>query len=66
MRKIRSQTTSADAYGLKAGMFAVTALAIALALSGCNKPDDTQTPGQKLDSAIGKTEQAAAEAKRQG
>lgn len=63
VKKIRSQTTAADTFGLKAGMLAITALAIALALSGCKKPDDTQTAGQKLDSAIGKTEQAAAEAR---
>lgn len=63
VKKIHSQTTAADAFGLKGGMCAVTALAIALALSSCKKPDDTQTAGQKLDSAIGKTEQAAAEAR---
>lgn len=37
-----------------------------MALSGCNKPDDTQTVGQKLDAVINKTEKAAAEAKLQG
>lgn len=63
VKKICLQTTATDAFGLKAGMFAVTTLAIALALSGCNKPDDTQTAGQKLDSAIDKTEQATAEAR---
>jgi len=39
-------------------------LALTLALSGCNKPDDSQTAGQKLDSAIAKTEEATAEARR--
>ena len=66
MKKICSQTTQVTFIGLKTRIFAVASLGIAMALSGCNKPDDTQTPGQKLDSAIGKTEQAAAEAKRQG
>nr|WP_051984455.1 BON domain-containing protein [Polaromonas sp. CG_9.11] len=37
-----------------------------MALSGCNKLDDNQTAGQKLDLAIGKTEKAAAEARVQG
>ena len=48
---------------LKGAALVLTSLALALVLSACNKPDDHQTPGQKLDSAIGKTEQAAAEAK---
>ncbi|ABM36232.1 BON domain-containing protein [Polaromonas naphthalenivorans] len=48
---------------MKKPLIAFTSLALALALSACNKADDHQTPGQKLDSAIGKTEQAAAEAK---
>ena len=37
-----------------------------MALTGCNKPDDTPTVGQKLDAAIDKTEKAAAEAQLQG
>ena len=48
---------------MKKTRIAFTLLALTLALSACNKADDHQTPGQKLDSAIGKTEQAAAEAK---
>lgn len=63
MKKIRSQPTAVDVFGVKAGMVVVTALVIALALGGCKKPDDAQTAGQKLDSAIDKTEQAAAEAR---
>jgi hyperosmotically inducible periplasmic protein len=39
------------------------ALAVALTVSACNHADDGKTAGQKLDSAIAKTEQAAAEAK---
>lgn len=67
MKKIRSHTTQVAVFGLKFRILALTSLGIAMAVvSGCNKPDDSQTPGQKLDSAIGKTEQAAAEARRQG
>jgi hyperosmotically inducible periplasmic protein len=40
-----------------------SALALALTVTACNKADDGKTAGQKLDSAIAKTEQAAAEAK---
>ena len=39
------------------------ALSVALALSACNKQDDGKTAGQQLDSAIAKTEEAAAQAK---
>jgi hyperosmotically inducible protein len=39
------------------------ALSVALALSACNKQDDGKTAGQQLDSAIAKTEDAAARAK---
>lgn len=35
----------------------------ALSLAACNKHDDNQTVGQKLDSAISKTEQKADQAK---
>ena len=45
---------------------AIATLGIAMTLSACNKPDDMQSPGQKLDSAIGMTEKAAAEARLQG
>lgn len=38
---------------------------LVLALSACSKQDDSQTAGQKLDSAIAKTGQAAEEAKLQ-
>jgi hyperosmotically inducible protein len=67
VKKIRSQTRQLAVPGLKNRIFAVALLGIAIALSsGCKKSDDSQTPGQKLDSAIAKTEQAAAEAKVQG
>lgn len=39
------------------------ALSVVLALSACNKQDDGKTAGQQLDSAIAKTEDAAARAK---
>jgi osmotically-inducible protein OsmY len=41
----------------------VVALSVAMALSACNKQDDGKTAGQQLDSAIAKTEEAAARAK---
>lgn len=41
----------------------LVAAALALALSACSKQDDSQTAGQKLDSAIARTGQAAEEAK---
>lgn len=66
MRNICPQTTQVEGFGFNTGAWAATALVIALALSGCNKPDDQQTTGQKLDSVISKTEQAAAEAQRKG
>lgn len=39
------------------------AVPLALALSACNKQDEGKTVGQQLDSAIAKTEEAAARAK---
>lgn len=53
-------------FSLKTSLLVATSLSFALALSACNKAEDNQTPGQKLDSAISKTEQAAADAKRKG
>lgn len=41
----------------------LAALVSSLALVACDKRDDDQTAGQKLDSAIAKTEQKAEEAK---
>jgi hyperosmotically inducible periplasmic protein len=41
----------------------LNALALALALSACGKADDGKTAGQKLDSAIAKTEQAGEQTK---
>ncbi len=38
-------------------------VALVLALSACGKKDDDKTAGQQLDSAIGKTDQAAADVK---
>ena len=47
---------------LKSAAWALSIVALA-ALSACGKKDDGQTAGQKLDSAVSSTEQAAAEAK---
>ena len=67
MKKIHAQTMQSGVFSLKTRILAVTSIGIAMALlSGCNKPEDSQTPGQKLDSAIGKTERAAADARLQG
>ena len=48
---------------LRTALVAVSSLALALALNACGKQDDGKTAGQQLDSAIAKTEQAAAAAK---
>ena len=40
----------------------MTLLAAAAALTACSKSDDQRTVGQKLDTAVAKTERAAAEA----
>ena len=47
---------------LKAVTLALSVIALA-ALSACGKQSDGQTAGQKLDSAVASTQQAAAEAK---
>lgn len=41
----------------------VSSLVLVLALSACGKQDENRTAGQQVDSAIAKTEQAAAEAR---
>jgi len=48
---------------LRTALVAASSLALALALNACGKQDDGKTAGQQLDSAIAKTEQAAAAAK---
>lgn len=48
---------------VRGGLVAMGALALVLGLSGCNKQDDGRTAGQKLDSAVAKTEQAATDLK---
>jgi hyperosmotically inducible protein len=60
------QNTPLAVSWMKTCISAVMSLGIAIALSGCNKPADTQTPGQKLDSVIGKTEKVAEEIRLQG
>ena len=54
---------SHDKRGTRSYLAVASALAMVLTVSACNKTDDGKTAGQKLDSAIAKTEQAAAEAK---
>jgi hyperosmotically inducible protein len=44
------------------GLMAVSSLAALLALGACGQRTDDQTVGQKIDSGVAKTEQAAAEA----
>jgi|APAra7269096661_1048516.scaffolds.fasta_scaffold00046_183 hypothetical protein len=39
------------------------AIALMAALAGCNRHDDTRTPGQKLDGAIAETKQSSEQAK---
>ena len=46
---------------LKTPLLVLTSLTLAFVLSACGKRDDNQTAGQKLDSAIAKTGQAAEE-----
>jgi hyperosmotically inducible periplasmic protein len=48
---------------LRTSVLVANALALAMALSACGKPDDGKTAGQKLDSALAKTEQAGEQAK---
>ncbi|MCJ7799421.1 MAG: BON domain-containing protein [Polaromonas sp.] len=49
--------------GRPAPLFVSTAFALVFAMSACGKQDDAKTAGQRLDSVIGKTEQAAEQAK---
>ena len=44
------------------GLVAVSSLAALLALGACGQRTDDQTVGQKIDSGVAKTEQAAADA----
>jgi hyperosmotically inducible protein len=56
--------TSTPLHFSPAGTLAIAgAIALALGLSACGKQDDGKTAGQQLDSAIAKTEDAAARAK---
>lgn len=48
---------------VSAPLLALASLTLAIALSACGKQDDNQTAGQKLDSVIAKTGQAAEEAR---
>jgi len=48
---------------VRGAMVMAGALALVLGLSACNKQDGQTTAGQKLDSAVAKTEQAAGQMK---
>ena len=64
MKNKISQTSPAHARRLgRPSMPVLASLGLALLLSACDKPDNNQTAGQKLDSVIAKTGQAAEEAK---
>lgn len=66
MKKIYTPNIAFAFSNLKIPLLTAASLSLVMALTGCNKPDGTQTAGQKLDAAIDKTEKAAAEAKLQG
>ncbi len=66
MKKMHFLNTLPIISWMKIWISAVMSLGIAIALSGCNKPADTQTPGQKLDAVISKTEKVAEELGVQG
>jgi hyperosmotically inducible protein len=55
--------TGPKASRLMANLAIAGSLLALVALGACGKKDDSQTVGQKVDSAIAKTEQAASEAK---
>ena len=63
MKNTLSQTSLNTRERFPRGLPVLASLVLALALGACSKSDETQTAGQKLDSAIAKTEQAAEEAK---
>ena len=58
-----SNRSTNNLYRLSPPLFVLTSLTLPLALSACGKQSDNQTAGQKLDSVIAKTGQAAEEAK---
>jgi osmotically-inducible protein OsmY len=63
MKNTLSQTSLKTRERLLRGLPVLASLVLALALGACSKSDETQTAGQKLDSALARTEQAAEEAK---
>lgn len=56
-------TESSQPRSQKGAMMVACSLVVLTALAACGKKDDSQTVGQQVDTAIAKTEQAAAEAK---
>jgi hypothetical protein len=64
MSKIIQSSSSAMSMTVRRPALAVAlSLAAVMALGACSKTDDGTTVGQKVDAALAKTEQAAAEAK---
>ncbi len=59
---MKSNQSFALQHNLKSATLVLSIVALA-ALTACGKKDDGQTAGQKLDSAVASTEQAATEAK---
>ncbi|HEY1103417.1 MAG TPA: BON domain-containing protein [Burkholderiaceae bacterium] len=63
---MQSRTDKSFPFQLNGRSVAVaSAIAMALALGACSKQQDDPTVGQQIDSAVTKTEQAAADAKAQ-
>jgi hyperosmotically inducible protein len=60
---MNSRQIQAPGRRLGATLATASAVALLLALGACGKQDDNRTAGQQLDSAVAKTEQAAANAK---
>lgn len=62
-KPVHSSFPAAAPFAQRPAFAVALSLAAVLALSACSKTDDGKTVGQKVDAAVAKTEQAAAEAK---
>ncbi len=62
-KPIRSSSSVGSSFVQRPIWAVALSLAAALALGACSKSDDGKTVGQKVDAAMAKTEQAAADAK---
>lgn len=60
---VHSSQVVASRFAQRPAFAVALSLAAVLALGACSKTDDGKTVGQKVDSALEKTEQAAADAK---